>query len=55
MNAVALNQHEKSELKELLKTPIERMTPKQKEELLKLGAKDFSKRFTDTIKKLANE
>ncbi len=55
MNAIALNQVEKTELKRLVSKELSQMTSKEKERLLQLGAKDFSTRFSDTIKKLATE
>ena len=55
MNTLALDKTEKIELKKLISKPLEELTDKEKEVFLRLGAKDFSIRLGDTIKKLADE
>lgn len=55
MNKLALNTVEKAKLKKLMQKSFYNMTNDEREVFLKLGAKDFSRRFGKTIEKLANE
>lgn len=55
MNALALNTKDKNTLKKLASKPFNKMTSKQKDAYLKLGAKDFTRRFGKTLQQLANE
>lgn len=42
-------------IEQLSQIPYDRLNEKEKEEILELGAEDFSKKFSGVIKTLANE
>jgi predicted AlkP superfamily phosphohydrolase/phosphomutase len=53
MNRLALNQKEKKKLLTLSNKGFNKLSKTKQEELLKLGAKDFSKRFSKVIRDLS--
>jgi len=55
MERLALNSQEKRALAEAFKKPFQKLDAGEQRKVLELGAKDFSRRFGATIKKLSNE
>jgi len=55
MNNLALNPNEKKEILRLKRKSFDNLKKQDQNILLTLAAKDFSKRFGETIRELANE
>jgi hypothetical protein len=53
MNVLSLTKEQKKSLKSLISKPSSKRTLKEKKGVLELGAKDFSKRFAETLKRLS--
>ena len=54
-DALLLDKDSINKLKKLGKVSYDRLNDEEKKEILNLGAKDFSNKFSDVIKTLANE
>lgn len=55
MENLSLQKKDKQTFIELSRKTFKKMTDAEKQQFIKLGAKDFSNRFGSTIKRLANE
>jgi ABC-type transporter MlaC component len=53
--AIVLTTEKKKTLKRLAQKPFNKMGREQRQKFLKLAAENFSNRYGETIKKLANE